>query len=106
MKIVTVSVTTDAAGDVTAYSTETLGKIVRVFVDIGDLASGAVDFTVTGERTGEAIYTGSNLAADTVADATTAAGVYVWAERIKVVVADGGDTKTGTISFAIVERSN
>ncbi len=106
MKTVTVSATTDSSGDATVYSPETLGKIVRVFVDIGDLASGAVDFVVTGERTGEAIYTGTNLAADTVAAPSTALGVYVWSERIKVVVAQGGDTKTGTISFMIDDRSN
>ncbi len=106
MKTVTVSVTTIADGSVTAYSPETLGRVVRVFTDIGDLASGAVDIVVTGERTGEAIYTGTNLAADTVAAPTTAAGVYVWSERIKVVVAQGGDTKTGTISFMIDDRSN
>ena len=105
MKTVTVSLTSDASGDATAYSPETLGKVVRVFVDIGDLDN-ASDITVTGERTGEAIYTGTNLTSDTVAAPTTAAGVYVWSERIKCVLAQGGDTKTGTISFMVDNRSN
>ena len=38
MKTVTVSLATIADGSVTAFSPETLGKVVRVFVDIGDLA--------------------------------------------------------------------
>lgn len=97
-----VNVITDAAGDVTAYTrNEVKGKCVRVWVDLGTLTT--VDFTVTGERTAEAIYSDTGLSADTLADPTTAAGVYVWQERIKVVVANGGATKTGQIWFAIAD---
>lgn len=101
LRRISVKMTTDAAGAATVFTHRVIGKVVRVFVDLGDLAAGAVDFTVTGELSAEAIYTGTDLATDTLADATTAAGVYVWAERIKVIVAAGGDTKSGEISFLI-----
>ena len=104
MSVHRVNLTTDAAGNATAYSLNKIkGKVARVFVDIGTLAdSTTTDIVVTGERTAEAVYTGTDLTVDTLADPTTAAGVYVWQERIKVVVAQGGDTKTGQIWFVVI----
>lgn len=104
MSVHRVDLTTNAAGVVTAYSSGKVnGKVARVWVDIGTLAdSTTTDIVVTGERTAEAIYTGTNLTADTLTDPTTAAGVYIWRERIKVVVAQGGDTKIGQIWFVVI----
>lgn len=102
MEVHRINVVTDAAGDVTVYSdNEIKGKCVRVWIDLGTLTT--VDFTVTGERTAEAIYSDTGLSGDTLVAPTTAAGVYVWQERIKVVVANGGATKTGQIWFVIVD---
>jgi hypothetical protein len=103
MSVHRIELTTDADGAVTAYSARPVtGKIRRVFVDIGTLAdSTTTDIVVTGERSAEAIYTGTDLTADTLADPTTAAGVHIWHERIKIVVAQGGAIKTGQITFVV-----
>jgi hypothetical protein len=102
MEFIRIEAITDASGDATVYSrNEVKGKCVRVWIDLGTLTT--VDFTVTGERTAEAIYSDTGLSGDTLVDPTTAAGVYVWQERIKVVVANGGATKTGQIWFAIAD---
>ena len=100
MRIHTVSCATDSSGDVVAFSPKSvLGRVVRVFIDIGTLTT--ADFTVIGEKTSEAIYSDTGINADTLVVPTTSTGVYVWDERIKVTVANGGDTKTGTISFLV-----
>jgi hypothetical protein len=102
MSVHHIDLATDAAGDGTAYSRSKVnGKVVRVFAEVNTLAT-TTDVVVTGERTAEAIYTGTNLTANTLADPTTAAGVYIWQERIKVVTAQGGDTKTGKLWFIVI----
>lgn len=112
----TISLTTDSGGAVTAYTLGPVnGSIVSIQYVKTDFADG-VDFTVTGETTGLAIWTGTNVNASTtvaprqathdtsgVASLYAAAGepvedrIAVVDERIKVAVASGGDTKTGTL---------
>ncbi len=100
MEIVRVALLGDAE---TTYSLNNVkGKVVRIFVDIGDLDN-ATDVVVTGEDSGVAIYTGTNLTADTIAAPTTATGVEVFQERIKCVVAQGVAGKKGQISFAVTD---
>lgn len=114
----TIPVTTDAAGAATVYSSPISGRILSITYVKVDFTDG-VDFTITTERTLQTVWTQTNVnAAATVAPrqathstagvaALYAAGgvgvldyVYAGGERVKFVVAQGGDTKTG--SFVIV----
>lgn len=108
-----VSLTTDADGDVTGYTPVIRGAIVAVVYGKVDFADG-VDFTITTERTGQGVWTESDVnAAKTVrpkALAQDLAGadltaiyeqVHVADERIKIVVASGGDTKSGTFDVLV-----
>lgn len=114
-----IPVTTDGSGDATAYSDPVFGSIQHVAYIKTDFADG-VDFAITGETTGQGIWSESNVNASTirypraathsvagVAAAYASGGTAVNApivlagERIKVVVDEGGATKTGTIVVAV-----
>lgn len=123
MKRYTVSVTTAADGTATAYSPRGVrGKIHQVeYVKPG--AGGfdnGVDFTITGEATGVNIWTEANVNASAVraprqpthsqvgaASLYAAGGTAVEApvalanDRIKIAIAQGGDTKTGTFHVLV-----
>lgn len=118
VKKVSVSLTTDSSGDATAYSEEVNGLVGQVRYVKTDFANG-VDFTVTDEATGATIWAESDVNASATrvprqATHTTAGVAATYngtaavldmipvAGRIKVVVAQGGDTKTGVVHFAIV----
>jgi hypothetical protein len=109
-----VTVTTDASGDAIAYSPVLTGKISTIRYVKTDFADG-VDITVTAEATGEGIWAEENVNASATRAPrqlvyTTAGvaslyaatfGVYtepivLAADRVKIVVAQGGDTKSGT----------
>lgn len=115
----TIALTTDGSGDVTGYSPVVTGRILSVIYDKTDFADG-VDFTITLEDTGENIWTEANVNAATVraprqathgvdgsASLFAAAGepVESWIvavnDRVKVVVAQGGDTKSGNIVIIV-----
>jgi len=115
-----VALTTDSGGDVTAYTPIVSGRVVTLVYTKTDFDNG-VDFTITGDSSGETIWTESNVNAaktvrprvathDTagVASLYAAAGepvetpVVVANERIKVVIAQGGNVKTGKITVYIV----
>lgn len=115
----TVSLTTDASGDVTAYTPYLSGLVQQVIYTKTDFADG-VDFTITVEGTGETVWTESNVnaAAAKLPRAAThstagvallyAAGgaavanqIAIGRDRIKCVIAQGGNAKTGTLTFLI-----
>jgi len=107
--------TTDGSGDATVYTDSVNGFLQAVFYDYDDAATGA-DFTITEEDTGRALLTITNAG---VADlewkpqigthpvANTAGGTAstvlldhnAVVGRIKIVVAQGGDTKDGDLYF-------
>lgn len=114
----TVAVTTAADGSATAYTegavTGLLSQIRYVKTDFAD----GVDFTITAEATGETLWTESDVNASAtraprqaahstagVASLYAAAGTEVQApialanDRIKIVIAAGGNAKTGTFHF-------
>lgn len=119
MRRVIVEITTAADGSAIAYSSRISGQVHSIRYEKVDFADG-VDFTVTAEKTGDAIWAQSNVnAAATIAprqathttagvaatlDGTVAAldRVALANDRIKVVVAQGGATKTGNLHFLIV----
>ena len=113
-----ISLTTDGDGDVTAYSPHVTGRVLAVIYTKTDFANTA-DITVTAEATGEPIVTLTDITASAVRyprvgvhDATGAAAtldgtrlyrdcVTLVRDRVKVVVAQGGATKIGTITVVI-----
>ena len=113
-----VSVTVDAGGDATVYSPVVTGRISAIHYVKDDFADG-VDFTITAEATGESIWTESNVNASTsraprqathtglgaaalyaVGGAAVLDGINLANDRVKIVVASGGNATSGT--FIIV----
>lgn len=116
--------TVNSSGAATVYSTlPVTGRVLQLrYVPDGStpLDTGA-DLTITGETTGVAIATLSNIGTSAFTtvprqathDVTGAALVYIAAgqpvtepvyvagERIKVVVAQGGTSKIGTLHIAV-----
>ena len=115
---VSVSVTTDASGDATAYSEVVTGKVISAQYVKSTFDDG-IDAAITGEATGTAIMTWTDVNASATVmpraathgvtgvaatyDGTRAVlePVALAAERIKIVVAQGGNAKTGTFHFLI-----
>lgn len=119
----TLTLTVDASGDATVYSTAAVsGAVLQVrYVPHAStpLDTGA-DLTITGEDTGVAIATLSNIGTSAftkvprqathgvTGTALVYAGTdavaepaYVSGERIKVVVAQGGVSKVGTLHILV-----
>lgn len=110
-----VSVTTGSGGDATAYSSTVKGNVLAVKYDKLTFANG-VDFTITTETTELNIWVDTNINASEavyprclcqdLAGANLTgwyAPVPVAGERIKIVIAQGGDTTTGTFTFIVHE---
>ncbi len=117
LRKIEVEITTAADGSATDYGGLKLtGKVVGIGYAFGDLANTA-DFVITGETSGSPILTIANVAAantfwiprvlanqhndgsaftDAASDAPR-----VFAERIKIVTAQGGNAKTGTMTFYV-----
>lgn len=114
-----VAVTTIADGSATAYTPNFTGKLSHIRYVKTDYAAG-VDFTITSEATGETIWTQADVnASATVAPRqathSTAGVAALYAgggsavlepiclakDRIKIVIAQGGDTKTGKFHFVV-----
>lgn len=119
MKRLKVTVTTDGAGNATAYSPRISGEIHSIHYVKTDFANG-VDFAITAEATGENLWTENDVNASAVryprqathsnagvASLYAAAGTAVQAraavgnDRVKIVVSSGGATKTGTFHILV-----
>lgn len=114
----TVSVTTAADGSATAYSNVVNGRILSIQYAKDDFADG-VDFTITAESTGRTLWSQENVNAsaevlprqqvhDTSGNALTYDGtrkvcepIAVANERVKIVIAAGGNAKSGTFHITI-----
>ena len=110
------TITTTSGGAATVYSGLIRGKLVAVHYEPGTILTGG-DLTITSETTGLSLLTVTDagtsdvtwyplaLACQTDTTAYTDTGVEMplYDERIKCVVAQGGDTKTGTITFFTCE---
>jgi len=119
MKRYKVTVTTAADGTVTAYSPRISGKIHQIEYVKTDYANG-VDFTITGEATGVNLWTESDVNASAIraprqpthsqvgAALLYAAGgtaqtvpVALANDRVKIVLAQGGNAKTGAFHILV-----
>lgn len=117
----TVSVTTAADGSATAYSDPIdYGQLSQVRYVKNNFDDGST-ITVTAEATGESLWVESSVNASAtraprqathstagVASLYAAAGtavtdkITIASDRIKVVIASGGNAKTGTFIFLLV----
>lgn len=113
-----VPVTTAADGSATAYSPTIRGFLESIQYVKTDFADG-VDFTITSETGGESLWTDTNVNAaeivrprapthDQVGAAllfasggTAVADKIAVNGRIKIVIAQGGNVKTGTFRFIV-----
>lgn len=118
----TVTLTTNSSGAATGYTPTLTGRVVSIIYTKGNFEDG-VDFTITGDVTGQTIWAEQDVnASKTVAPrqpAHSSAGValdypvgeedtlpltspiYVAKERVKIVIADGGSAKTGTFTVIV-----
>lgn len=114
-----VPVTVDASGDATVYSPQIYGRLVSISYVKTSYANG-VDFTITAETTTETLWAEANVNSSATrfpraATASTAgvASLYAAAgqavnskialggDRVKIVVAQGGVSTTGTFHILI-----
>lgn len=97
----------DTLSEVAAF-----GEVVAVNIDTGDAASTA-DFTITANETGVVVFNKTNIASDVQypvrtptydTTGTAITGAYsapVVAERLRLVVAQGGATKSGVVTVYV-----
>ncbi len=116
----TVSVTTAADGSATAYSAPVTGELSQIRYVKTDFDNGST-ITITSEATGETLWaeTGVNASATRAprqATHSTAGAAALFAaggaavndkialanDRIKIVIAAGGNVKTGTFVILLV----
>lgn len=114
-----VTVTSDGSGDGTGYTPVITGKISTIRYVKTDYTNG-VDFTITLEATGETVWAEENVNASTqraprqathstagVASLYAAGGtavedhVVAANDRVKIVVAQAGATKTGAFHVVV-----
>lgn len=109
-----VNVVTDASGDATVYtSIPVSGQIHSITLVDVDLDAGA-DFTITGEESGTPIMALTNKGAtetwlprvleddENGTALTTRCPVVIAKERIKIVVAQGGNVTSGAFHIVMV----
>jgi len=115
----TVSLTTDSGGDATGFTPVVTGKVISISYVKTDYDNG-VDFTITTEDSLQNLWVESDVNAakavaprqpthDTIGAASlyAAAGepvedhIYAVQERIKIVVAQGGNAKTGAFTVIV-----
>ncbi len=116
----TVTIVTDGSGDGIGYTPVVNGRILEIVYVKTDYAAG-VDFVVTTEATSRAVWSEENVNASTVrsprqathsivgaalnyndeSDEPVCVPIVVADERIKIVVDEGGDTKTGTFHVIV-----
>lgn len=118
-----VPVTTASDGTATAYSPYLSGYIHDIEYVKTDFADG-VDFTITGEATGRSLWAESNVNAAAIraprqpthslagVAALYAAGgtaindrVALSRDRVKIVIAQGGDTKSGAFMITVDDNT-
>lgn len=116
----TVSITTETDGSATAYTDVPVNGYLESIQYVKDDFTDGVDFTITTETTGLTLWTETNVnAAKTVlpraatTDTAGAASLYaaggepveariaIASERVKIVIASGGNTTGGTFYVTV-----
>lgn len=116
MTLYTVTATTDASGDCTAYTDEPIIGLVHSIQYVKTDYTNGVDFTITGETSGISMWTDTNVNASEVVtpivaaslntDGSAIAGQYqmlaMYGERMKFVIGSGGASKVGTFKVLVL----
>lgn len=113
----TVDVTTSTGGAATAYTPVVRGRIaaIKYTKDGTSPLASTADFTITTEDTGQNLWVDTNINATEVvypviaanlggtggASSLTEVPVYAAGERVKIVVAQGGNTKVGEFKVVV-----
>lgn len=114
-----VPVTVNASGDATAYSPVLSGDLISIRY-VKDTFANGVDFTIAAEDTGETIWAEENVNASATrypraGTASTAGAASLFAaagtavndkislsqDRVKIVVAQGGNATAGTFHITV-----
>lgn len=109
-----IAVTTDGSGAATAYLPAITGRIHAISYIKGNYDVG-VDFTITLENTGESLWTDTNVDASEIvypvqkanlggtgaASTLTEVPVVAANDRVKIVIAQGGASKSGTFDVVV-----
>jgi hypothetical protein len=114
MQKMTLAIACDALGDFTGYIGSRLRGTVHAIQYVKDTLDGGTDLVITGETTEVPILTDSPAASewfyprafpnqntDGAAEADATCDIHVLNERIKVVVAQGGNLGAGSISVFV-----
>lgn len=111
-----IAITTSTGGAATAYSAVVRGRIaaIKYTKATGSPLASTADITVTLEDSGQTVQTFTNINATAVrypvaagslpsgaASTITEVPIYAVGERVKAVVAQGGNTKVGTLSVVV-----
>lgn len=121
----TVSVTTAADGSATAYSPTITGAIssIAYVADGVNPYAATVDFAITVEATGQGLWTQADITASgtraprqpvheqdgtdrfyqgTSSEHTVSDYIFLAADRVKIVLAQGGNAKTGQFIITVI----
>ncbi len=116
----TVAVTTAADGSAEAYTPALTGRLVNIIYTkpVADSYTDGVDFAITAESSGIGLWTEDNVNAsktvsprqpthtqvgvenDTAGDVTLGE-IYLAQDRVKIVLAEGGNAKVGTFHIIV-----
>ncbi|NGO50435.1 hypothetical protein [Allomesorhizobium camelthorni] len=114
-KVVDILTATD--GGATEYSPPLTGRLVEVIYtkDASNALASTADFTVTTERDGQAVWNGVNVNASTsvrpvragstvsgAASTLTEVPLHLADDRVKFVVAQGGNAKAGRFTVITI----
>lgn len=119
MKRYKLTITTAADGSATAYTPRTSGELCSIHYVKNNFDDG-VDFTITSEATGQSLWTDTNINASEVVSPRTpthdqagaallyaaggtaqAAKIPLASDRVKIVIAQGGNAKVGTFHILV-----
>jgi len=112
-----VEATTATGGAVSAFTPVVTGRVSAIIYTrpTGAPYASTADFTVTTEDSGQNVWVEANVNASTTvnpviasniagtgaASSLTESPIYAASERIKISIADGGNTKTGSFTVII-----
>lgn len=111
-----VTVTTATGGTITGYTPVVTGRVVGIVYTAatGTPLASTADFTITTETTAQSLWSESNVTASKTVNPVTAANletgaastlteapIYAARERVKIAIAQGGNTKTGVFTVIV-----
>ncbi len=110
----TVEITTATNGSQTGFTPRVTGRVAAIVLATGETFATGMDLTITTEDSKQDIWNEDSVdvaemmypiakcsTASGVASTLTEAPIYAANERVKIDIANGGDTKVGTFHVII-----